>query len=339
MFTRLTKMQEVLECPGMDAVKKFISEYPVEGAPAEFGDVDAKNQAKLGQTFEEICSAVSPAWNPDAMADGLSAVAARAATGAQTVYEIYPEGELAADPGKQRTGLVYLPAAEKGPFALVVAGGAYIGVANIVEAFPVARRLNELGLTAFVLQYRAGTRRAAVNAGEDIRRAIRMIMERSGEFGVEQRYIAFGFSAGGHLVSELGTVNQGYLHYGFPKPELLGLAYPLVSLEGMDDGMAEFVMRQMLGDGYTDEARKAFEPISNVDSGYPRTFIMQTVEDEQVDYEKNGLAFYRKMQSIGVPCRLKEVAHGMHGLGLGKDSEAEGWVDEAVAFWRAGQSG
>lgn len=30
----------------------------------------------------------------------------------------------------------------------------------------------------------------------------------------------------------------------------------------------------------------------------------------------------------------KCVKHGLHGLGLGTGSEAQGWLEEAVAFWK-----
>lgn len=359
MFTRKTTMGEVMAYPALMTMAKFMLPQAPEGADAAGKEDGQQNQgpdpAQLMEiTFEQLCGAVSPAWNPDSMAEGFNAIVGHINNGVPMVQEIYTEEEIAADATKARAGLLWFPAEKKGPFALVCAGGAYMSVASIVEAFPVAKRLNELGITAFVLQYRAGVRGAAPKSGEDIRRAITYIIENHERFNVEEDYAAFGFSAGGHLVSELGTVNQGYKAYGFPKPQMLGLCYPLVAFaqnnarncadaqagHGLSSGESmtnDEQMRQavaMMFEGQvTDAVLDEFTPINHLDKDYPKTFIWQTKEDEQVPYEANALEIYKRLQALNVPCRLKAVEHGLHGLGLGEGSEAQGWLDEAVAYW------
>lgn len=326
VITKEMKFSEILGLQGMEPLTRFVYSVPKTDFPFEDAD-------RAGLTIESLCARF-PAWNADSMVKGLECVAKNAASGRQIVYPIYTEEELAADPEKARTGLVYFPAKEKGPFALVCAGGAYLGVENMVEAFPVAMRLNELGIPAFALQYRAGTLDAAKKSAEDIHRALAYIFAHAESLGVEKRYIAYGFSAGGHLVSQLGSDVHGCRANGTPKPEMLGLAYPLVNFEGqVDENLWSFMAARMFG-SLGEAERETYSTIRHADETYPPTFLMQTKDDEQVSFRANGLAFYEKLQSLGVPCRLKAVEHGPHGLGLGENSGAEGWVDESVKFWK-----
>lgn len=330
MLTRKSTFEELMSYPGMEKVEKYI--FQPQGKDASEKDKEYGYDGMKKLSFEQLCSFASPAWNPDSMADGFNHIAKVLDSGIEMELPIYTKEEVDADWTKERVGLLQFPVEKKGPFALVCAGGAYTGVASLVEAFPVARRLNEMGITAFVLQYRAGVEGAAIKSGEDIRRAITYILEHHEELHVTEEYAAFGFSAGGHLVAMLGTENEGYKTYGIKKPGMLGLCYPFVA--GVEAKEDEFGMSKMMfGEEDCPEIRNAYTVIEHLDVDYPKTFIWQTVEDEQVPYEKNGLEIYKRLKALGVPCKLKEVAHGMHGLGIGKASEAEGWLEEAVAFW------
>ena len=286
-----------------------------------------------GMSFKMMVDTLSLVVNTKSMADGLNAIRAHLEAGIPMGQEIYSEKEKLEDPTKERTGLLWFPAEKKGPFALICAGGGYGGVASITEGFPVAKRLNELGITAFVLHYRVGMKGAAKKAGKDLRRALKFILEQKEKFNVEEEYAAFGFSAGGHLVSELGTDNEGYKIYGLPKPQMLGLCYAVVSFspEGKLGPMIDFMLEDA---DDREEKKKYYTPIEHLSRDYPKTFIWHTVEDEMVPFDQNAKEIHIRLENLGVPCRLKIVQHGMHGLGLGEGSEAEGWVEEAVAFWK-----
>ena len=45
------------------------------------------------------------------------------------------------------------------PFAVICPGGAYQVVCSYIEGTPIARRLNELGISAFIVYYRVRKRR------------------------------------------------------------------------------------------------------------------------------------------------------------------------------------
>lgn len=113
-----------------------------------------------------------------------------------------------------RPVLLHYPA-EKGKAvgaAMVVApGGGFRALMMSYEGVDIARRLNAMGVDAFVLKYRLihnGPGAPAVTdviklAGEDGRRAIGLVRERAGEFGYRpDRVGMIGFSAGGMVTSE-----------------------------------------------------------------------------------------------------------------------------------------
>ena len=75
--------------------------------------------------------------------------------------------------------------------------------------------------------------------------------------------------------------------------------------------------------------------IDHISGDYPQAFIWHTMEDEMIPYEDNAVKMKRILDLAGVRNHLKYVEHGLHGLGLGTGSEAEGWLEEAVAFWKS----
>jgi acetyl esterase/lipase len=96
--------------------------------------------------------------------------------------------------------------------AMVVApGGGFRALMMSYEGEDIARRLNAIGVDAFVLKYRlvhngpgAPAREEVVKlAGEDGRQAVRLVRQKAGEFGYRpDRVGMIGFSAGGMVTSE-----------------------------------------------------------------------------------------------------------------------------------------
>jgi acetyl esterase/lipase len=96
--------------------------------------------------------------------------------------------------------------------AMVVApGGGFRALMMSYEGADIAKRLNAMGVDAFVLKYRlvhnapgAPAREDVVRmGGEDGRRAVRLVREKAGEFGYRpDRVGMIGFSAGGMVTSE-----------------------------------------------------------------------------------------------------------------------------------------
>ncbi|SIO57644.1 Acetyl esterase/lipase [Singulisphaera sp. GP187] len=113
-----------------------------------------------------------------------------------------------------RPVLIHYPA-DKGKAvgsAMIVApGGGFRALMMSYEGADIAKRLNAMGVDAYVLKYRlihtapgAPSREDVVKmAGEDGRRAVQVVREKAGEFGYRPDQVGMiGFSAGGMVTSE-----------------------------------------------------------------------------------------------------------------------------------------
>jgi len=106
---------------------------------------------------------------------------------------------------------VFRPVRPDGRAVLVMPGGGYVFVSLINEGVNVARALNPLGITVFVLAYRLpgeGWLNRTEVPLQDAQRAMRLIRSRATEFRIDPAKLGIcGFSAGGHLG---GTLTVGH---------------------------------------------------------------------------------------------------------------------------------
>lgn len=119
---------------------------------------------------------------------------------------------------------------------------------------------------------------------------------------------------------------------------MLGLGYACVNLEFTEEEKKQQLSEDMFGKNREKEyyiaKRNEFTVLDHISSNYPPAFIWHTMEDELIPYEDNAVAMKEILDCVGVRNQLKCVKHGLHGLGLGTGSEAQGWLEEAVAFWK-----
>lgn len=213
---------------------------------------------------------------------------------------------------------------------LVCPGGGYMNRAPH-EAEPVARRFNDCGFHAFVVQYRVLPHQHPAPL-LDVSRALRIIRANADAWHVDPDRIAVcGFSAGGHLTASLGV------HYGMDvlnvgddldgvsaRPDALILGYPVITA-------GEFGHRgcfdTLLGSDAAPELVQTMSLELQVTPETPPTFLWHTAEDGGVPVE-NSLLFAMALRKHGVPFEVHVYPHGRHGLGLSED-------DEHVATWSA----
>lgn len=176
-------------------------------------------------------------------------------------------------------------------------GGGFAYVGAMHDSFPHALELSRKGYNAFALIYRPG----AQTACEDLARAISFIFAHADELQVDTEcYSLWGGSAGARMAAYLGT-------YG---PAAFG---------GEELPRPGAVIMQYTGHG----------EYSELD---PPTYACVGTND--------GIASWRTMQrrlqameSVGIPTEFHAYEGLSHGFGLGTGTVAEGWIDDAVAFW------
>ncbi len=224
------------------------------------------------------------------------------------------------------------------PAVLVIPGGGYGCVCSASEGAPVARRFNELGFHAFVLEYRVAPHRFPVPQ-QDAMRAVRVIRSRAEEWGViPDRLIACGFSAGGHLACSLGTITefvpdalQDEIDQNYsPVPDALFLCYPVLDIN--TDWAHIGSGKNLTGADLPPDLTEICNLIHHVNSSTPPVYIWHTAADQTVDF-RNSIYFALSMKNAGRPCELHLLPYGDHGLLLGLDTpDASRWQAEAVTF-------
>lgn len=218
------------------------------------------------------------------------------------------------------------------PFALICPGGGYYMVCGFLEGRPYAKRLNEMGYSAFVLYYRCKSKTRYPAPMEDVARALRDILARADELSLDtQGYSLWGSSAGGHLAASFGTESMGWAHYGLPRPGALVLCYPVVTMgEKTHVGSRE----NLLGKEPEEKMICLTSVEKQVTPNYPPAFVWCGDMDQTVDPE-NSRMLCRALEQTGVPYEFIEYPGVDHGVGLGEKLPCEGWIEKAAAFWEA----
>jgi acetyl esterase/lipase len=104
---------------------------------------------------------------------------------------------------------IYLPPTGKatGTAVIIAPGGGHHYLVVDLEGELVAKRLNEIGVAAFVLRSRlakaeGSTYKTEVESLADMQQAIRVVRQRATEWAVNPSHVGvMGFSAGGHLAT------------------------------------------------------------------------------------------------------------------------------------------
>lgn len=314
-------LKEIAGAPEFSGYEFMVGEMP--GIPGRLiSNIKLETMCRLTKT-----------WNAQSLADGMEYLA-RQVRKKKVFYDFWTQEEKKADPSKEMTGLAALTVSGKAKFVVICAGGGYASVCSMAEAYPIAQELNRKGYAAFVVQYRVGKDAAAPNPMDDLAQAIRFILRHADEFQVDTRdYAIAGFSAGGHLAASMGTEQLGYIHYGLPKPGALFLAYPVVT---MGEKTHKGSRKNLLGKSHTRDLEliRKYSVEKQITSSYPPSFVWQFEQDNAVPIE-NTRMLVKELNQKKIENVYETFLGTAHGVGLGKGTVAEGWLDHAVRFWES----
>lgn len=230
--------------------------------------------------------------------------------------------------------------------AFVVApGGGYGGLAADHEGVQVAKFMNSLGVSAFVLHYRLGS------AGYhypielmDVQRAIRLVRSKAGEYGIDTNRVGIiGFSAGGHLTSMAATLfdekPEGMTNDAVDqlsaRPDVACPTYPVISMK--DDFGHVGSRKNLLGPNAEDAVlMEKTTTYVQVTAKTPPIFLFQTDDDTVVPAE-NAVNFYLACRKHKVPAELHIYKPGIHGVGLMQGDPVLGTWPQHLAAWLRNQ--
>jgi acetyl esterase/lipase len=214
----------------------------------------------------------------------------------------------------------YLPAGKANGTAIIVApGGGFRILAIEHEGYDVAKWLNSLGVTAFVLKYRvmqtgdeaskqpsvmAERRKTAIAMGvADGEEAVRLVRRRAAEWKVNpQRVGIMGFSAGGWV-----TVGTALTADAAARPDFAAPIYPAVPPE------------------------LAVTPSS------PPLFLVHADDDKTVPPATTSVRLYPAYTTAGLSAELHISSKGGHGFGMRKKNlPVDTWMDR-LGEWLGAQ--
>lgn len=222
---------------------------------------------------------------------------------------------------------------------LVCPGGGYTQtVAH--EAEPIALRFNELGLHAFVLDYRYFPYLYPCCL-MDVKRAVRMIRFHGKAWGVNPDKIAVcGFSAGGHLATVLLThYDLGDASASDPVERVSCRPDAVIPCYAPSNYYAYKTVgncQNLLGPNATIDQLREVTAQLNLKPDTPPVFIMHTAQDQKVPVE-HAFALADALCARGFTCALHVYPFGLHGIGTGLRPERENyqgqsWTGDAVRF-------
>lgn len=208
---------------------------------------------------------------------------------------------------------------------LVCPGGGYATLAMDHEGVQIAEWYNSIGVSAYILKYRVNTwdhkKYGYPWAFRDASRAMRYIKYKSAGWNLDSAKIGImGFSAGGHLVSTVGTHfdsdNSGAtdpIDKLSARPAFMILCYPVISMKApyMHSGSRE----NLVGKSPDSTLLISVSNETQVKPNTPPTFIFQTNEDVVVPAE-HAVSFYLALRKQNIPAEMHIFEPGQHGVGL-----------------------
>jgi acetyl esterase/lipase len=222
---------------------------------------------------------------------------------------------------------------------IICPGGGYWGIAIDHEGAQVAKWLNSIGITAFVLKYRLPDdsimQNKSIGPMQDGQQAIRIVRRHAKEWGISPGKIGImGFSAGGHLASTISTHFNEKVYESkdltSARPDFSLLIYPVIS---MDSTITHWGSRvNLLGGNPSPEQVRRFSNELQVNEQTPPAFLVHSLDDNAVPVQ-NSINYALAMHTFNIPCELHLYQSGGHGYGLGRSTNTESTWPEACHKW------
>lgn len=258
------------------------------------------------------------------------------------LMQLYPEGQVpfAKEGGEVPTIKVFWPERNlaKGTAVIVCSGGSYGGRANNGEGIPACKKLAEAGITAFLLNYRLPKAefmdRKEIVPFTDAQRAIQYVRENAKKYKINPSKLGImGFSAGGHLVSTVGThLEQSELtnvKNTSLRPDFMVLVYPVISFA---DSLTHKTSRMnLIGPEITKDEILKYSNELQVTGQTPPTFLTSGMDDKAVDV-KNSLYFAAALKQHKVPVELFLYEKAPHGHGVNSRYAKVQWIDDCIEW-------
>ena len=202
------------------------------------------------------------------------------------------------------------------PLLLICPGGGY-GMVSKREGEPVALEFLARGYVTAILNYSTVTTAKSSSYPiqlHELMASVDYLVNNNEKYGFSSdKIFVMGFSAGGHLVCDLGVEYTKYR--SIYKLDIKGicLCYPVISA---DFGISGNTYNNLLGSYEGEKREELIEELSfnHSDlSDFPPTFIWTTNTDGVVS-PLNSIVFVEKLSLYNRPCEFHLFPIGPHGM-------------------------
>lgn len=253
-----------------------------------------------GRTLKNLALTWYGKTDPNTTVAIVNTLKTRAEMGEPIFFDIYSDTEKQKDPAKNDTGLFFFQGKPGAKTAICNAGGGFAYVGAMQDSFPHALTLSQMGYNAFALIYRPGWQTAM----EDLGRALTFLYDNANTLGIDMTgYSLWGGSAGARMAATLG--NTDALAYYTGRTDMPQAAAVIMQYTGHSD-------------------------VSPHDAP---TYACVGTADWIADWRVMQ-ARLQALDRLGIPTEFHVYPGLSHGFGLGIGTVAEGWIDDAVAFWQ-----
>lgn len=241
----------------------------------------------------------------------------------------------------------YRPVAEErtGTAVIIIPGGGYVKQAYEVSGISMAKWLNSIGITAFVLLHRLPNQPELIDRWQatmqDCQRAVRWVRGHASEFGIDPAKIGvLGTSAGAHLSACVTTLTQDWAAIGDSldavahQPNFAILISPIIN---QMDPLTAGNRMDLCGVTQDDPSwRTLFTIDQQVTASTPPMLLIHAADDPTVPV-LNSVRMFDALKRAGVEgCSLHIFPHGKHNIAMRHQPGttqlwpeiAEGWMNE-----------
>lgn len=205
-----------------------------------------------------------------------------------------------------------------GPFptCILVHGGGFVRGDKQSYIEPLFEPLSQAGFTWFTINYRLAPQHRWPACAEDVETAIRWVKTHANEYKVDVSRIALvGESAGGHLVSYVGTRATAATSVAAVVPFYAphDLELQVRQRNALGESMTALLGLTELNDDAWKRLREV-SPSSYVHAGMPPFLLVHGDQDQTVPNEQS-VRFQQQLKSLGNQCDLITIPGGVHGMG------------------------
>ncbi|MFO1023143.1 MAG: alpha/beta hydrolase [Planctomycetales bacterium] len=212
---------------------------------------------------------------------------------------------------------------------IILPGGGFNYVVPDMEGAEIARWLNGLGISAWVLRYRTkdGSDIAPWKRPmADAQRAVSLIRSKAGELKIDPKKIGLmGISSGGQVGARVGVAGEARSYEGRDaidrascRPDFLMLIYPW---------------------NIWDAEKKELVPGARPTGKMPPTFLLHTHDDGSSSL--GTVMYYAALKEMKVPAELHVYQAGGHGYGMRQrpGTAIHTWTERAADWLRLETTG